>query len=76
MEAARWIYNLGGEIASHNQPARKHKPPSGVIAPNQRTPVNPITYKLPLKTIIPAKSNHHAPRFVDPTTARTKSAIA
>ena len=76
MEAARWIYNLGGEIASHSQPAKKHNPPIGVIAPSQRTPLSPIAYKLPLKTMIPAKSNHHAPRFVDPNIASTKSAIA
>ena len=76
MEAARCIYNLGGEIASHNQPTKKHNPPIGVIAPIHRTPVNPIVYKLPLKIIMPAKRNHHAPRFVDPTTASIKSAIA
>jgi len=67
---------LGGETISHAQPARKHKPPIGVIAPKARTLVNPIAYKLPLKIIIPAKSNHHAPRFVDPTSASTNSAIA
>ena len=39
MEAARWIYNLGGEIASHNQPTKKHNPPIGVIAPSRVMPV-------------------------------------
>ena len=69
-------YNLGGEITSQSQPARKQSPPIGVIAPSVRIPVNPIAYRLPLKMIIPANSNHHAPRFAVPKKASTKSAIA
>ena len=67
---------LCGEIASHAHPARKQRPPTGVIAPNQRTPVYPIIYKLPLKIIMPAKSSHHAPRFAAPESASTNNAIA
>src|SRR5262249_33319378 len=73
--ALKWIH-FGGEITSHAQPARKQRPPSGVIAPSARIFVSPIAYKLPLKIMIPAKSSHHAPRFVDPTSASAKSAIA
>ena len=38
--------------------------------------LDPIAYKLPLKRMMPAKTNHHAMRFADPRTARTNSAIA
>src|SRR5439155_26420309 len=58
--------HLPGEITNHAQPAKKHKPPSGVTAPNDRTFVSAITYKLPLKIIMPVRSNHHAPRFAVP----------
>src|SRR5438105_3238213 len=75
-EAAR-LYNFGGEIASQAQPARKHNPPIGVIAPNQSRPcgISAIVYKLPLKSRMPAKSSHQAPRFADPKSASIKSAI-
>src|SRR5581483_10758313 len=69
-------YSLGGEMKSQAQPARKQRPPSGVIAPSQRAPVTPMMYKLPLKMTIPANKSHHAPRLVEPTSARTKRAIA
>ena len=32
-------------------------PPMGVIAPNQRNPVNGIRYNVPEKIIIPIKNN-------------------
>jgi len=69
-------YLAGGEMTSHAQPARKQSPPSGVIAPNQRTFVNAITYKLPLNSKIPTKNNHHGARFADPKRASANSAIA
>ena len=40
-------------IARHIQPARKASPPSGVIAPNQRTPLRLSAYRLPQKMIVP-----------------------
>ena len=33
------------------------------MAPNERTFVSAIAYKLPLNKMIPAKKSHHAPRF-------------
>jgi len=36
------------------QPARKHNPPIGVIAPSTFTPVNASAYRLPLNKTIPA----------------------
>src|SRR5437588_1368683 len=70
--------HLPGEITNHAQPAKKHKPPSGVTAPNESRAcgISAITYKLPLKIIMPVKSNHHAPRFAVPQSASTNSAIA
>ena len=67
---------LGGDTTSHAHPAKKHKPPTGVIAPMTRMLVNPIVYKLPLKMMMPANNSHQAPRLVDPDNASTKSAIA
>src|SRR4029077_16268834 len=65
-----------GAITSHAQPTRKQRPPMGVIAPSHRIFVSAITYRLPLKTKMPAKSNHHALRFVPAKSARTRSARA
>jgi len=65
-----------GARNSQAQPARKHNPPTGVTAPSQRTLVNAIAYKLPLKRKIPAQNNHEAPRCVVPEKASTKIAIA
>src|SRR5205085_9334474 len=53
---------MRGARNSQAQPARKHNPPNGVIAPSQRRLVNAIAYKLPLKRKIPAQNNHEAPR--------------
>src|SRR5207237_6691947 len=68
-------YRIGATI-SHSQPARKQRPPSGVIGPSQRRLVSAITYKLPLKRKMPAKSSHHAPRLAAPKSASTNNAIA
>ncbi len=59
-------YLVDGAIISHAQPARKQRPPSGVTGPSQRRFVSAIKYKLPLNRKMPAKSNHHAPRFAMP----------
>ncbi|MEY2479946.1 MAG: hypothetical protein QOI04_873 [Verrucomicrobiota bacterium] len=70
-------YNLfGGAITSHAQPARKQTPPSGVIAPNERTFVSAIVYKLPLNKIIPATKSQNTPRFAAAKNASTNKAIA
>jgi hypothetical protein len=57
---------LVGAMISHAQPARKQRPPTGVIAPSQRIFVNAMVYKLPLKRNIPTRSTHHAPRLIVP----------
>src|SRR5438093_13275967 len=48
-----------GEITSHVQPAKKHKPPSGVTAPNQYRAcgISAIKYRRPMKIIMPARSD-------------------
>src|SRR5207302_11079068 len=53
-----------GTMINHAQPARKQRPPMGVIAPSQRKFASAIKYRLPLKRRIPAKSSHHAPRLI------------
>ncbi len=39
--------------ARQSQPARKARPPNGVIAPSQRIPESARAYKLPEKMIVP-----------------------
>lgn len=41
-------------IARQSQPAIKHRPPNGVMAPNQRMPLRLNRYRLPEKRTIPA----------------------
>src|SRR5256885_15247492 len=57
-------YRLGGTNTSHAQPARKHNPPSGVMAPSQRRFVIAITYRLPLNKTMPTTKSQLVPRFV------------
>jgi hypothetical protein len=43
-----------GATISHAQAAREQRAPIGVIAPSQRTLINAVTFKAPLKMTIPA----------------------
>ena len=63
-------------MISHNQPARKQRPPTGVTAPSQRTFESAMTYKLPLKKKMPVQRSHHAPRLAAPKRASTNNAMA
>ena len=67
---------LGGAMISHNQPARKQRPPNGVIAPSQRRFDSAIKYKLPLKKKMPVQRSHQAPRLVAAKRASTNNAMA
>jgi len=44
--------------ARMSHPATKQRPPIGVMAPSQRTPVMDSRYRLPEKTTIPATNSH------------------
>src|SRR5438477_13156810 len=73
--AVQMTLQARGAKNKNAQPARKHSPPSGVIAPSQRRLVNVIVYKLPLKRRMPAQNNQAAPRLVAPNKASTKRAM-
>ena len=57
---ARTLGETGGDAVSRRDdqpcPSLQERPPIGVIAPSQRTLVNAIIYKAPLKMRIPART--------------------
>jgi hypothetical protein len=57
---ATTLGETSGEAVSRRDdqpcPSLQERPPIGVIAPSQRTLVNAITYKAPLKMRIPART--------------------
>jgi hypothetical protein len=48
------------DSARQIHPARNATPPSGVIAPSQRTPDSASAYRLPEKSTVPARNSHPA----------------